>query len=822
MSASQQDIHFHLIGHGHIDPTWLWRWTEGVEEVRATFRSALQRMREFPDFHFTASSACFYAWIEETEPAMFKEIQQRVAEGRWEIAGGMWIEPDCNVPCGESFVRQGLYAQQYFQRAFGKAAVIGFNPDSFGHAGQLPQILRKLGMNHYVFMRPMALVERDYPDGTTFWWQAPDGSRVLTCNILESYNARLDDDLHDRLVRFSTSPHLNRNQRAVLAFFGVGNHGGGPTIAQIHTIHDFDAAKDLPAARCSTLEGYFADFEARMKPEDIGVIHTDLQHHARGCYSVHATAKALNRTVEHALMAAERMASVVWGLGHQDYPAEALTEAWKGLLYNQFHDILAGTSLESSYEDSADLFGAARHTAKRILNRAIQTLGREIDTTAIGNTVIVFNSLPWPVKQVVQVSPILIRELARPFRLVDETGVEVALQGVEGESITAETFAGKQWCFLAETPALGYRCYHLQPAAPALPEKDPELLATQTTLENRWWRVELDPCDGHLRRIFDKTHGVEVLREGAVLAAIVDGSDTWSHGVKEYRTEAGRFGNARMWVREQGPVLATVRCQSHFSRSEACLDLTLYADTPRIDLDYRINWQEEYRMLKVGFETRIAEGTATYATAYGATARPANGEENPGQHWLDLSGTVEGAPYGLTILNRGQYAFDVLRDTLRVTLLRSPAYAHHDPARFVGSKGTPIMDQGWHRIHLALLPHAGSWQEHATEREAWAFNCPLLPHVESAHPGTLPQRKSFLSCEGAEHVMLSVVKQSEDGTEMVLRGVECAGKPADVRIEVSALYAGFDVHFAPFEIKTLRIAPATGACRECNLLEEGI
>jgi len=216
-----------MVGHGHIDPTWLWRWTEGYEEVRATFRSALERMRETPGFKFTSSSACFYAWFKASEPEMFDEIRQRVREGRWDIAGGWWVEPDCNIPGGESFVRHGLYSQRFFDREFGVRARVGFNPDSFGHAGTLPQIYKKLGIDYYAYMRPNADDEMRYPQGTTFWWQANDGTRILACNLQESYGT--GDEVIERIRRLPASPHLNPGQTHVLGFFGVGNHGGGPT-----------------------------------------------------------------------------------------------------------------------------------------------------------------------------------------------------------------------------------------------------------------------------------------------------------------------------------------------------------------------------------------------------------------------------------------------------------------------------------------------------------------------------------------------------------------------------------------------------------------
>ena len=183
--ANRTEGTLHMIGHAHLDPVWLWRWTEGFQETKATFRSALDRMKEYDDFQFISSSAAFYEWIEQSDPAMFAEIQNRVREGRWCLVGGWWIEPDCNIPAGESFVRQGLYGQRYFMEKFGRKAVVGFNPDSFGHAASLPQILKKSGLHYYVFMRPMPN-EKGLPS-RLFWWESDDGSRVLTYRIPYEY-----------------------------------------------------------------------------------------------------------------------------------------------------------------------------------------------------------------------------------------------------------------------------------------------------------------------------------------------------------------------------------------------------------------------------------------------------------------------------------------------------------------------------------------------------------------------------------------------------------------------------------------------------------
>jgi len=542
--AKQYTIH--MVGHAHIDPTWLWRWTEGYEEVRATFRSALDRMNETPEFKFTASSACFYWWIRTTEPALFEEIRRRVKEGRWEVAGGFWVEPDCNLPCGESFVRHGLYAQRFFQAEFGIRAKVGFNPDSFGHAGTLPQILKKLGMDYYVYMRPAPAVEMDYPDGTTFWWESADGSRVLACNLPEDYGAEYDVD--KRAARLPHYPYLNPGQKQILGFYGVCDHGGGPTKRAIDEILGAADKADLPNVRFSTLREYFEAFQA--ETPSIPTIKNELQHHARGCYSAHARLKRLHRQVEHALMTAERFAAVAWLLEAQAYPHDQFQKAWCDLLYTQFHDILAGTSIPSAYEDTRDQLGAARHRADVITSQAIQSIARDVDTTAPGNTILVINPLPWPVDQPVTVSPIVERALQKPIHLVDEEEQYVPSQSIQGERV-----GGRRYAFTAKVPAMGYRSYHAR--AGAHPKKLlKDLKAARDFLENDWWRIEFDPAHGHVSRLFDKTRRVEVLNKGFVLACLVDNSDTWSHGVDEYRVQGGRFSGAELDLVECGDVLA--------------------------------------------------------------------------------------------------------------------------------------------------------------------------------------------------------------------------------------------------------------------------
>lgn len=810
--GARKDLTLHMVGHGHIDPTWLWRWTEGYEEVRATFRSALERMNETPEFKFTASSACFYDWVKRCDPAMFEEIRKRVKEGRWELAGGWWIEPDCNIPHGESFCRQGLYGQRFFEKEFGRRATVGFNPDSFGHAGTFPQILRKMGIHYYAYMRPMPDTEMDYPGGTTFFWRASDGSQILASTILEDYNG-VGERLRSTIAKLAVSRHLNPGQTEVLGFYGVGNHGGGPTKESIKDIKKAQKAKGGPHLEFSTLKEYFDSFEAASDMKKIPVIDRDLQHHAQGCYTTHAEVKRLNRRAEHELMTAERFATLAWILDDHVYPKDEIERAWKWVLYNQFHDILAGSSLESAYEDMRDQMGYARATAQAITNESLQTLARSIDTSAEGNTLVVLNPLPWPVKQAVTAAPIAARELESPIHVVDEQGKVVASQAVLGERIGHTAHA-----FVAEVPAFGYRCYHARSG-----QKSPALKGVleggRDYLDNDWWRIEFDNRSGEITRLYDKQAKVDTLKRGNVLAAMVDSFDTWGHEMVELRNEAGRFSDARLELLEAGPVRAAMRIVSRFRNSTADQTVTIYRGVNTIDCRFRINWQESYTTLKLGYETAVENGTAAYDSAYGSQMRNTQGWEEPGQAWFDLTGQSGAQAYGFAVLNDSKYGFDVLDSTMRVTVLRSTAYAHHDRHRYEASSPYAIMDQGWHSLHVRLMPHAGAWQKAGIVKKAWELNSPAIVHIESAHDGDLPASASFYSGT-AENVLLNVLKQSEEGEDIVVRGYETEGEKAKLEIHVPGIKKGISTTFNPHEIKTLRINRRTGKALEVDLLEE--
>ena len=352
-----KNFRIHVVGDTHIDPVWLWPWQEGVSVVLSTFRSALDRMNETPGLTFSSGSAVFYQWVADNDPAMMDEIRRRIREGRWEVTTGWWVEPDMNIPSGEAMVRHGLYGQRTLERLLGLRATLYYSGDAFGHAGTLPQIFRLQGMNNFVFHRPGG-GEKQLP--TLFWWETPDGSRVLTHREPRGFNFE-DSDGKEFMLRTIDSAR-QRSTTLVLTRHGIGDHGGGPTKQNINAINALMAEKDGPNLFYSTYNRYFEELRAD-RNQQFPVVKDDLQHHAVGCYTSEVEIKKHNRRSETALVTAEKITatgSIFWGAHH---PKERFEAAWKRILFLQFHDSLAGTSI---HEHS--LTGKyARKTPKRLI-----------------------------------------------------------------------------------------------------------------------------------------------------------------------------------------------------------------------------------------------------------------------------------------------------------------------------------------------------------------------------------------------------------------------------------------------------------------------
>ena len=808
--ANAPEFKFHMIGHAHIDPVWLWPWTESVAIVHSTFQSALDRMNETPGFCFISSSAQFYHWVAENDPKMMEKIRKRVDEGRWCIMGGWWVEPDVNIPGGEAMVRQGLYGQLTFQKLFGKKATIGFNPDSFGHAGTLPQIIKKQGMDNYVFMRP-GPHEKNIPTDL-FWWEGADGTRVLTYRIEQSYND--SGNVKNRLPQVFAKVQ-DQPVKTFMYYFGAGDHGGGATKENIKSIEELKTEKGAPTVFYSTPERYFKDIRAD-KGLKLDVVKDDLQHHAVGCYTAEVEIKKGNRQSETALVTAEKivaLGSVAWGA---NYPKKELTTAWQRVLFLQFHDSLAGSSLMDHSQAAREGYGFAQDVAHQASYMAIQKLEWQIASEdPESQYMVVFNPHAWEVQANVEYDFNWNPSVHKTSRVDDEKGNALAHQWTGGSS---ETGSRRKLIVHTPVPAMGYRQLRLWDGGDYTHQHTAS--SKENILEND--RIKVTFSYNGTFGILDKQTGKEVFAGGntGCRAVILDDpSDTWSHDIKTYNKEIGAFGNATLKVLENGPLRATMRVITTYNESKLTIDWTLYAGSQNLEAKVTLDWHERLKMLKFSFPVDVENPVPTYETPYGYIVREANGNEDPGQRWIDVTGSRGGNTFGLTVLNDAKYGYNVQGNDMRISVARSAVYAHHNPKVLDLKNEYYWMDQGIQTFRMMVVPHRGSWQAGNIVRIAEEFSAPSLVIYQGIHGGSLPKSNTLLSVD-APNIVVTSVKNAESNDDLVVRCVELEGKTTAATLNFGFNNRKWSGNFSPCEIKTLRVNRKSGTVNEVNLLEE--
>ena len=439
----------YMIGNAHLDPCWVWNWQEGSCETKATIRSALDRMNENENFIFVCSSVFVYECIEEFDAKMFEEIKMRVKEGRFVIVGGWIVQPDCNLPSGEGFARQSLYGQRYFMEKFGVTAKVGYNVDSFGHNANMPQLLKKSGMSSYVMMRPC---DREmHLDSDIFNWISPDGSQVKTFRIEDfyTYNFKDEEDLVERLNIVSDTA-LDCIDTAMY-FYGVGNHGGGPTKHNIALIQKYgDENKE-----CEVVFGNPGDFFDELDENKLPNFKGELQHHASGCYATLWAVKNGIRRAENDLIAAETYSVISNKILGKKYKSEEFKKAWVDVLFDHFHDIFGGCCIKLAFDDALAFLEEAKVIAHRQTNNALQSLSWAIDTSdaSKGLPIVVFNPHSWEVETMVTINK-------QASRIYDRQGNIVPIQQVF--SPAHNVYERKDTMFKATVPACGYSVYYFK------------------------------------------------------------------------------------------------------------------------------------------------------------------------------------------------------------------------------------------------------------------------------------------------------------------------------------------------------------------------
>jgi alpha-mannosidase len=823
-----QQATFHLTGNSHIDAAWLWPWTETVDVVKRTFGTALQLMHEYPEYTYTQSAAAYNEWMAQKYPDMNAEIAQRIKEGRWEIVGGMWVEPDLNMPDGESLVRQLLVGKRWYKQAYGVDVRIGWNPDSFGYTWQLPQIFKKSGVDYFVTQK-MAWNDTNQLPFKFFWWESPDGSKVLTYFPHDYANNNLNPV---RLARdFTIAANQAPGLPGILDLYGIGDHGGGPTRAVLDEgFHWAKPGHVTPKIEFGTAQPYFTWFEKQIAPEStewnyqsiakgytppaavpgkvaIPTWKSELyfEYH-RGVMTTQANHKRNMRESSIETLNAEKWASLAWVLAERAYPGSEITEDWKKVLFNQFHDLAAGSGIGVIYKDAQKDYDVVRWSTNEIATGALNKVDEKVNTEGAGVPVVVYNPLGWERSGDVSV------------HVHDGLGERDAMLHV------------------SKVPALGYKVVRVQPnsgkqqgalSKPSAIDDAGKVI----TLSNEHLHVAVDKESGCITSLVENTSKFETIASGACGNQLQFFKDT-PKDYDAWNVDPGTFDVAPMTIEKAASVEPVktqdgepaIRVTRYLQNSKFVQTISLKGDL--VDVDNEIDWHESHVLLKAAFPLAASGPFATYEIPYGTVDRPTTRNnswekaqfEVPAQQWADLGD----GKHGLSIINDSKFGYDAVGNMLRLTLLRSPKWPD------------PDADMGNHHFHYALYPHAGTWKDAMTIRHGFEYNYPLTAVVTTAHAGSLPAEHSFVSVT-PENVVLTAVKKAEDAKGLIFRMYEWAGKDSTVEFHVppgatgatvtnmmetpegSALAVSGDLVKAPihpYEILTIRVDYPNGGPKE--------
>lgn len=766
VAGKVESLKVHLIGHSHIDMNWLWTWPDTVQVIRRDFRSILALMDDYPEMHFTHSQPATYVVVRDEEPELFEKVKAHIASGRWEPATLQWVEGDTNMASSEATARHFLESVAFSRDELGVEPRVILAPDTFGHAGNLPQVAASAGTRVYYHHR----CNPGRPFGTSwpaYWWEGQDGTRVLGVTSLTYSGQITAGNLATAALEWGHRKGLPTG----IFFYGVGDHGGGPTRESLDTLRRLQALPLLPSAQCSTLQNYADDVvtSGAALPVHRGESTTTFE----GCYTTHADTKLFNREGENLLQTAESLAAIA-GVDHR----AGLSNAWRTVLFNQFHDILDGSAIAEVYRDQAVEHDAVRAAAAKAIDDALDVL----QSGAPAGSIAVTNPLAWE-----RFEPVSVDELGLP------DGALVA-EAEDGTTTPAQS-AGGVVTFLARVPAFSTVAYTLRAAEPGEVPADlhAERLTIDTGSDIRDWfdietpvfKVRVRADSGVVVSLFDKRTGRELVPNGlmdfrpelgfGVLQLLDERPHPMSSwDMREVHNEQSLLSGAEVRVVESGPVRMVLESHHSVRHSSVTCRLVTYRSLARLDFELDVDWQEPGNAevgvpdLKLSFNGRTRRPQAWYETPFGAVERSADGMEVPALRWA----AVVGEDGGFAVLNDSKYGHDVLGTRLRATVVRTA----YDP--------DPASDIGRHRCSFSLVPLTGDWRDAAITQQAQGFNQKLLARrVERAQEGgRVGELGAWRPSISEGPVVAAVVKVARQGRGRVLRLYESTGRAATTEL----------------------------------------
>jgi len=817
----------HLICNAHLDPAWQWDWQSGAAEALSTFRTAADLCEEFPDFIFCHNEALLYQWVEEFEPALFERIRKLVQAGRWHIMGGWYLQPDCNLPSGESIVRQILLGKSYFKEKFGVDVTTAMNVDSFGHSRGLVQILARSGYDSYLIGRPDTFRGQAF-EGEEFVWQGFDGSEVLVKRIRRGYGTRVDAAMPALAEWLKNQPPF-----ACEGFcWGVGDHGGGASRKDLLELEQFIRSRPDLAIKHSTPQALFNELAKRRA--GLPRFAHELNPFACGCYTSMVRLKQKHRRLENEIFSLEKMAAAATVQGLQGWPAAAFEEALRALLLSQFHDMLPGSGIQDVEEYTLQLLDHGLELMGREKLRSFFALCSGQEPATAGNPpVLVYNPHPYPVDELVECE----------FHLHDFNW--------RGTFFDAELFArdGRPFPHQIEreranaTLDWGKRLVFAARLAPGMNRFDTRLKELPAKPA-----VELRPAKGMIHfqgadleaRISTRTGLLESLRIGGhdvlgrnafqplVLADypnawVLVGNDRAGKVIGRFKLLDKAASTAfaavpkplpPVRIIEDGPVRSVIEVVMGYESSRLVLQYKLPKHGTEFEVALRVVWNEPLKMLKlsVPFAPKVERGLGQ--TLFGTQECPTKGEEVVTQKWQAL--VSDSQNLALTCIDDGLYGSDFGGNALRLTLLRSPAYSNLGAEVAVRDRHNPVIDLGERLFRFWF--NAGPVAERLARIETEALVKNERPYALSFFPpgtGVAPQPLARL---GDPRLQLVAAKRAQKGEELILRLFNPTAERLASQVELPWLPATLPVALAPFALLTLRVA-RDGRVVETDLLE---
>ncbi|MBN1515339.1 alpha-mannosidase [Candidatus Sumerlaeota bacterium] len=791
-----------LAGHTHIDIAWLWPKKESIRKAARTFSTFLNLMNDYPELRFLQSQPALIQMIEDCYPEILPAIRKKVKEGNWEPNGGMWVEADCNVSSGEALVRQFLEGFKKTQEIFGYQSDTLWLPDVFGYSAALPQIMRQAEIVNFITSKINWNDTTRFPYDT-FLWEGIDGTKIFSHYITSrsgGYNATVKPE---EINGTWNNIQQKENQEWAIASVGHGDGGGGVTREMCEMARRLEDLEGCPKTGWINVSEFMDGLKKQCGkwPEWKGELYLELH---RGTYTSQAKTKQWNRRLEFLLREVEWLCTMAMGCGVA-YPAKQLERLWRVVLTNQFHDILPGSSIQTVYETTGAEYTEVDAELRKLREKAIQTIGARLATNApFGKPYWIANALSWDRNEIIRLK---------------ETGASGAADA-QGNALPCQRTREGALCVKAAAPGMGITTIHLT-NSPAESATAP-FKGDASKLETPFYKIRFDRS-GRIASLVDKRAKRELVKSGGHLNALYSAEDqpinwdAWDIDLyyRDKITQEDRLQSSELI--ECGPLFATIKQEYAIGRrSMLTQHITVYADSPRIDFETKVDWRERHVLLKTGFALDVLTDQARCEIQYGHVSRNTHSNLKTDQaqfeicahKWVDLSEEA----YGVALLNDCKYGHDTLDGILSLTLLKS-ALAPDETA-----------DQGEQTFTYALLPHIGEFSVDPVVREAYALNQPLT--VQKALSGKQDGAASVSFCSvDNPNVVLETIKKAEKSDAVIVRIYEAGRTRAqgtltftrpvksaaicnllerqDAPVKVKGGAIGFDLR--PFEIRTYNV-----------------